>query len=207
MTNEFWSTISVTKLEKIRTELRDIIHLIKEETKPIVETNFKDEVIKKEGKQLVPQFKNYKRRVLDYLTDNIDNPVVQKIRHIEVLTDKELKELEQVFWVELGTQADYIETFKGEPIAAFVRRTVGLENSAVQKMLSQYLHLYEFNSKQEEFIHQIITYVRQNGDIEPYNLVHNDPFRTIEYTELFEEKTKAVYEIIKALHNAIVIGA
>ena len=156
---------------------------------------------------VIPQFKNYKRRVLDYLTDNMDHPVVQKIRHIENLTNQDLKELERIFWEELGTQADYDETFKGEPIAAFVRRTVGLENSAVQKMLGHFLQLYEFNSMQEEFIHQIVNYVRQNGDIAPNNLINSDPFRNVEYTELFEEKTKAVYDIVKTLHNAIYIGA
>lgn len=207
LTNEFWSIISVSKLEKIRTELRDIIHHIKEEAKPMVETNFVDVVIPKEGKNLIPQFKNYKRRVLDYLTDNMDHPVVQKIRYIESLTIEDMKELEHIFWEELGTQADYAETFKGEPIAAFVRRIVGLDNSAVQKMLGRFLQIYEFNSMQEEFIHQIVNYVRQNGDIVPGNLINNDPFRSVEYTELFEEKTKAVYDIVKTFHNAIYIGA
>ena len=60
---------------------------------------------------------------------------------------------------------------------------------------------------QEEFIHQIVNYVRQNGDIAPNNLINSDPFRNVEYTELFEEKTKAVYDIVKTLHNAIYIGA
>ena len=207
LTEEFWVNKSVTKLEKIRTELRDIIHHAKEEAKAIIETDFVDTVIPKEGKQLIPQFKNYKRRVLDYLTDNIDHPVIHKIRCIEKLDNKDLKELEHILWEELGTQADYDETFKGEPIAAFVRRTVGLENDAVSKMLAKYLQLYDFNSMQEEFMHQIINYVRQNGDIVPGNLVHNDPFKDVEYLELFEEKTGVVYGIIKTLHDVISTGA
>ena len=207
LTEEFWKTISVSKLEKIRTELRDIIYHIKEEAKPIVETNFDDMVIEKDGKHLVPQFKNYKRRVLDYLTDHIDHPVIHKIRYIEKLDNKDLKELEHILWKELGTQADYDETFKGEPIAAFVRRTVGLENTAVNKMLTKYLQLYDFNSMQEEFMHQIINYVRQNGDIVPGNLINSDPFRNVEYTELFDGNTSVVYGIIKQLHDVISEGA
>jgi len=204
LTNEFWSTISVCKLEKIRTELRDIIHHIKEEAKPIVETNFDDVVIPKEGKHLIPQFKNYKRRVLDYLSENAELPAIKKIRNLEPLNKADLQELEHILWSELGTQDEYNETFKGEPIAIFVRRIVGLDNEAVNKMLTQYLQLYNYNSEQEDFIHQIVNYVRQNGDIVPGNLINNDPFRNMEYLELFEGKTKLVYEIITKLHNAIV---
>ena len=132
---------------------------------------------------------------------------MQKIRHIETLSYDDLRVLETLFWKELGTQEDYNETFKGEPVAAFVRKTVGLDTEAVNKLMAQYLRLYEFNAMQEEFIHQIVNYVRQNGDIVPNNLLNSDPFRTIEYTELFEEKTRAVYDIIKVLHGAINVTA
>ena len=207
LTETFWTDITLSKLEKVRAELRDIIHHIKEKNKPRKKGKFKDNVIPKEGKQLTPQIKNYRRRVLDYLTDHIDHPVVQKIRHIETLSYADLRVLETLFWKELGTQEDYNETFKGEPVAAFVRKIVGLDTEAVNKLMAQYLRLYEFTAMQEEFIHQIVNYVRQNGDIVPNNLLNSDPFRTIEYTELFEEKTRAVYDIIKVLHGAINVTA
>lgn len=207
LTETFWTNMTISKLEKVRAEIRGIIQHIKEGTKPIKKGNFTDHVIPKNGEHLTPAIKNYKRKVLDYLADHVDHPVVQKIRRIEMLTYDDLKVLETLFWKELGTQEDYNETFNGEPVASFVRKTVGLETEAVNSLMAQYLRLYNFNAMQEEFIHQIVNYVRQNGDIVPNNLLNSDPFRTIEYTELFEEKTRAVYDIIKVLHGAINVTA
>lgn len=57
---------------------------------------------------------------------------------------------------------------------------------AVTKLLGEYLLKYNFNPAQEEFLHQIVTYVLQNGDIEVKNLIKDDPFKSLDFTELFE---------------------
>lgn len=103
VTNEFWQDITITKLEELRNEVRDLIKFLAPEVFVPIATNFKDKVEPKRGEHLTPQFKNYKQRVIDYLADNIESSVVQKIRNIIPLDSNDLKELERILWEELGT--------------------------------------------------------------------------------------------------------
>jgi type I restriction enzyme R subunit len=65
------------------------------------------------------------------------------------------------------------------------------------------LSKYNFNSAQEEFLHHIVTYVLQNGDIVPANIISNAPFNNLDYTEIFDDNSDAVFELIDVLHGAI----
>ena len=85
----------------------------------------------------------------------------------------------------------------------FVRKIVGLNVEAINRIFSEYLSQYNFNPAQEEFLHQIVTYVLQNGDIVPANIVSNAPFTNLDYTEIFDDNADAVFELIDVLHGAI----
>lgn len=150
-----------------------------------------------------PQIKNYKQRVLEYLEENIDTEVIHKIKNIIPVTEKDISELEHILCEELGSKEEYDELSKGAPLAAFVRKIVGMDVGAVNKVFSDYLSKYNFNPAQEEFLHQIVTYVLQNGDIVPSNLFENAPFTNLDYTEIFEDNADAVFELINVLHGAI----
>ena len=78
-----------------------------------------------------------------------------------------------------------------------------MDVGAVNKVFSDYLSKYNFNPAQEEFLHRIVTYVLQNGDIVPSNLFENAPFTNLDYTEIFEDNADAVFELINVLHGAI----
>ena len=52
-------------------------------------------------------------------------------------------------------------------------------------------------------MHQIVTFVLENGDIEPKNLINDEPFKYLEYTEIFNGNPEAVYSLIKMLHTAV----
>ena len=204
-TNEFWQDRSLDKLEFVRTEIRDLMKYLVEIKPPIKVTNFEDELVDKtaSGSHMQPQIKNYKQRVLEYLAENIDAEVIQKIKNIIPITENDINELEHILCEELGSKEEYEELSKGAPLAVFVRKIVGLDVEAVNKIFSDYLSKYNFNPAQEEFLHQIVTYVLQNGDIEPENIVSNAPFTTLDYTEIFDDNADAVFELIDVLHGAI----
>ena len=204
-TNEFWQDRTLDKLEFVRTEIRDLMKYLREEKPPIKVTNFEDELVDKTtpGSYMQPQIKNYKQRVLEYLEENIDTEVIHKIKNLIPVTEKDISELEHILCEELGSKEEYDELSKGAPLAAFVRKIVGMDVGAVNKVFSDYLSKYNFNPAQEEFLHRIVTYVLQNGDIVPSNLFENAPFTNLDYTEIFEDNADAVFELINVLHGAI----
>lgn len=181
----------------------ELIKYLDGDKKKVVETNFKDEVIEKDGKHINPQFKNYKQRVIDYLSETTDCQAINKVKNIEPLSEKDIQDLQHILCEELGTQEDYDAISEGAPLGVFVRRIVGMNSEAVTKLLSEYLSKYNFNPAQEEFLHQIVTFVLQNGNIEVKNLIKDDPFKSMDFTELFDGNVVPVTEFVSYLHGAI----
>lgn len=205
VTNEFWQNATLSALEELRQEVRDLIKYLSEDTYAPLRTNFSDKIELRRGSHLTPQFKNYKQRVLDYLSENIESPVIQKIRNIVPLTNDDLTELQKILWEDLGSKNEYDYVANGESVGVFVRKIVGLDKDAIAKVFSDYLAKYNFNSMQEEFLHQIVFFVLENGDIEVGSLMENEPFRHLDYSEIFSADTiDAIYEMIDKFHNAIV---
>lgn len=204
-TNEFWQDRTLEKLEFVRTEVRDLMKFLVEEAQPIKVTNFEDELTEKinPGVHAAPRIKNYKQRVIEYLEENVDSEVIHKIKNIIPITENDVDKLEHILCEELGSKEEYEALSKGAPLAVFVRKIVGLDVEAVNKVFSDYLSKYNFNPAQEEFLHQIVTYVLQNGDILPNNLFENAPFTTLDYTEIFDDNADAIFELIDVLHGAI----
>lgn len=208
-TDSFWEGITIDRLEKIREDVRDLIKFLDRDIRAMIETNFSDEVIEI-GSGSIPkmQFKNYKERVIDYLADNSDkNPVIRKIKNLEQLDSKDIGDLEHIFWKELGTKEEYDTISNGKSLGVFVRKIVGLSNNKINEVLSDYLKKYNFNSRQEEFLNEIVTFVRENGDIEPNDLYESEPFKHQEYTDIFNGNTDPVYSFIGLIHNSISVSA
>lgn len=205
----FWKGITVDKLEKLREDVRELVKFLDKDIRAIIETNFSDEVIDI-GSGTIPkmQFKNYKERVIDYLTENSNkDPVIKKIRNLEQLDSKDIDNLEHVFWKELGTKEEYDSVSNGKSLGVFIRKIVGLSTDKVNEVLSDYLKTYNFNPRQEEFLNEIVNFVRENGDIEPNDLYESEPFKHQEYTDIFNGNTEPVYSFIELMHNSISMSA
>lgn len=207
-TNEFWSSIEVDKLEKLREEVRDLIKFLERDMKSMIETNFSDYVIDKGlGSSPKMEFKNYKERVIDYLSENVDLPVIEKIQNLEQLDKQDINDLQEILWKKLGTKEEFDSISNGKTVGVFVRKIVGLSSEKVNEILNEYLQEYNFNSQQEEFLNEIVTFVKENGDILPEDLNESDPFKNIEYTDIFDGETDPLYQFIEMIHNSVTIPA
>ena len=103
-TPQFWENESLDALEGVRRELREIVHLLKEQrqNKKFV-IDIEDEyTISKAPVNVVIQT-TYKQRVIDYLAENSNNETLRKIQNFEQLTAADIQELERIFFEELGT--------------------------------------------------------------------------------------------------------
>jgi type I restriction enzyme R subunit len=202
--DNYWKKITVTKIDEIRTEVRNLIKFLDHSDFVILESHFDDEVIDLVGGVPPrPQFKNYKERVIDYLYEHSDSGPIFKIRHLQPLNSNDVDELKKTLTTELGKPDDYKGISNGQDFGAFVRTVVGLDRDAVNGYLKEYFDKYNFNSKQQEFIHEIVNFVLENGDISAMDLAESYPFKKVDYTELFNP-TKPLYDIVSFFHNAVI---
>lgn len=203
MKDSFWLNITITKLEKVRNELRELIKFLDRDVWKIIESNFHDFIIAIDGGNPPrPPFKNYKQRVIDYLCENSEKGAIYKIKNLIQLNDDDIKELEHILCEELGTKKDYDEISNELSFGVFVRMIVGIDKERILALMAKYQSQYNFNSRQQEFLHQIVDYVLENGDIVPDDLINAEPFKHQEYNDIFENTTP-LYGFINLLHSSV----
>jgi type I restriction enzyme, R subunit len=170
-----------------------------------VNENIEDSEFSVEG--TIFDIRTYRQKVIDYLAENYNNPIINKIKNLEPITNDDLDELHRILCVELGTYEDYQKEVNIPNFAVFIRSLIGLSQDAVNAKFGKYLSGNRFNSMQQEYIRTIINYVRENGDITKEDLVETEPFKNFNILELFEEAVPEIVEIVNVLHNSITVAA
>ena len=205
---QFWSEPSFERVEKLREDIRELMRFLDDSETITYLTNFSDEEIKVEssGTGLL-DIRTYREKVIDYLAEHGDNPVIQKIKNLEQLAPSDLDELEHILWSELGTESDYHKTTKTENLAVFIRSLIGLSQQAINEKFGKYLNDTVLNAQQQEFVKTIINYVNENGDIETEDLLNTSPFDDQDILELFGDKVKILSYIVETMHNVVRIAA
>jgi len=205
ITQTYWNKVNVEILEHLRNELRYLIQYISGEV-GIYSTDFKDELIDQGTKDVnIFDFKTYQEKVIDYLLSNEANETIIKIKMLDKINSRDLKELERILWQELGTKDDYFNVTKEENLAAFIRSIVGIEQAAINLKFSKYLNSNILSSKQQEFVKAVINYVQQNGDITLQDLVEKPPFNNEDVSNLFQYNVKDLQFIVNELHSSIIV--
>ncbi len=206
LTQTYWNNVNIEKLEYLRNEIRYLIQYITDEA-GVYSTDFKDELIDQGTKGVnIINFKTYQEKVIDYLLSNQINETIVKIKMLDKIDAKDLKELERILWQDLGTKEDYFKVTNQENLAAFIRSIVGIDQEAINKKFSRYLNSNILSSKQQEFVKSIINYVQQNGDITKQDLVDKSPFSDFDVVELFNDKIDALINVIDNLHETILVA-
>ena len=207
--HSYWQGATLDKLENVRLKLRDLVQFITGLGKPDFVINIKDAVEVKQSPGSLTLPTTYKQRVVDYLAQNRDLPVINKIFNMEKLTADDIKELERICWQELGSKNDYEQFVKrakmicGDSVGAFIRAQVGVDRHIAMERFSQFLDGGTLNPDQEEYVKTIVSYVCQNGDITPSTLVNTEPFSGFDWMEVFSKDMVAVRDYVNDLHNLI----
>lgn len=203
-----WDNADLQWYERVRIEMRELLKILAEESKWFV-VNI-DDVITDEGEtEGVSPRVTYKQKVLNYLAENKNLPVLEKIKNIEQLTAKDIVELERIMWKELGTKEDYEKYTSGKMcgtnVAIFIRSIIGVDIRKAVKKFSELISVSELNYDQEEFLKSILTYVCENGDITKDIVVNEDPFASA--LEGFGgEYMMPLAKYVDSIHNAVVAG-
>lgn len=208
-TEEFWNEKTLDRLEFVRKEIRDLVQYLQEgNTNRTFTVNIEDVLTQDDNATDIPVIKTYRQRVIDYLKEHLhDNQALQKIYHLETLQESDIRELEHIFWQELGSREEYQEQAINIPfgtnIAAFLRTIIGIDQDEALRKYRELVNNAELTRRQEEYLRTIIRYVSQNGDIRKEILVNQQPFNSINVAGLFGDKATTLVAYVDMIHNAI----
>ena len=200
-----WENVSLPWLEKVRKELRDLTKFLIGDRNQWFVVNIEDELsFGGEAKGIVPRV-SYKQRIMDFLAQNRNLPVLNKIYAMEQLTTADICELERILWKELGNKEDYdryIADMHGiANVAIFIRSIIGVDRKEAVERFSTFISGAQLNAEQEEFLSTIISYVCENGDITKDMLVNEEPF--CENLYVFGTYMLPLANYVDRMHNVI----
>ncbi|MEI8087676.1 MAG: DEAD/DEAH box helicase family protein, partial [Paludibacter sp.] len=210
LTANFWENISVSNLERIRIELRELMQFLVGDARVTFPVDIEDTIEDGGFAKGIVTVTTYKQRVFDYLANNKDsNSVLQKILRIEKLEHKDILALEEILWVELGSKADYDKytenVFKGGNVAVFIRSIVGVDRGIAVDKFSQFLSDNTLNSQQQEYVKTIINYVCENGDITREIIARESPFDGYDWLSVFGNNVNSIPKYVDELHGVVVV--
>ncbi|MCQ9163912.1 DEAD/DEAH box helicase family protein [Arthrobacter sp. STN4] len=199
-----WQSVSLEWLESIRRKLRGLVHLIEKKRRNVVYTNFEDELgelveIELDGVHSgVNNFDRYRQKAQMYLRSHLDLATLQRLRRNKPLTPLDLAELERILEESgAGTQEDLARA-RTEGLAHFVRSLVGLDRSAVEEALSEFIAGATFNAAQLDFLAVLTTQLSENGSVD-IGALYDSPYSELAPTgpdELFGDDVLDRLELV-----------
>ncbi len=200
-----WENRSLQWLEKVRTELRDLMKFLVGDGGKTFTIDI-DDVVTDDGESAGVETRvTYRQKVMDYLAQKDYNPVLQKIYNLEPLTNDDVLELQRIMWSELGSKEDFEKFADGRPydgnVAILIRSFIGVDRKQALERFNAFLSGSELNSDQEEFLNDIISYVCENGDIKPETVVNDAPFD--ERLEVFNDKMIPLRRYLENIHEVV----
>ena len=200
-----WQNVSLQWLEKVRNDLRDLLKFLLGQSNQSFTVDIEDEITDEGMTEGITPRMSYKQSVLDFLSNNRNLPVLQKIYNMEQLTEKDIAELERILWKELGSKDDYNRYTKGmtcgSNVAIFIRSMVGVDRKNAVRRFSDFISGHELNAEQEDFLLTIIAYVCENGDITKDIVVNEAPFD--ERLSVFMPYMIPLAKYIDSIHTVI----
>lgn len=205
----FWKGVTLDKLEKVRIELRDLVQFIKGDKKRNFTINIPDIIEYKDAPEHTLPTLGYKERVIDYISNHRNHPVLEKIHSMQQLSPADILALEQICWKELGTKEEYQNYIKrggmicGDSVAAFIRSIIKIDRTKALELYSKFLDNSPLNPEQEEYVKCVLDYVCSNGDISPAVLYKEEPFSEWDLQSFFTSDTPAFVNYIRSIHDVI----
>ena len=201
-----WQNVSLQWLEKVRTDLRDLMKFLLGDKKKWFVVDI-DDVISDDGEvEGVTPKVSYKQRVMDFLAANRHLPVLDKIYNMEKLEDGDFRELQRILWEELGSRDEYKQYTQGkmcgDNVAILIRSLIGVDRKVAMQRFGQFISGTELNSEQEEFLMTVVSYVCENGDITRDIVVNDPPFD--ERLKVFNAYMIPLAKYIDNIHNVVI---
>ena len=206
-TDEYWQDITAPMLETVRRRLRALIKLIELKRRPIVYSDFEDEIgqgttIELSGVPVGTDMDRFRVKVRQFLVAHQSHIAILKLHRNEPLTPTDLTELERIFTeAGLGTTGE-IDRIRAEGgLGLFVRSLIGLDRAAAKRAFDGFIAGRNLTAHQLEFLDMMIEHLTARGAMDP-RLLYESPFTDIDplgVAGLFKEGE--VVELIQILHD------
>lgn len=182
--DEWWEDVTVVMLEAARRRLRALVKLIEKGKRPIVYTDFEDEIgtgttITLPGVSTGMNLAKFKDKARQFLREHESHLSLQRLRRNQPLTPSDLIELERML-VEAGGSTEVIEQAKTQShgLGIFIRSLVGLDRETAKQAFSQFVVGTTATASQIEFIDLIVQHLTENGVMDAARL-YESPFTDI----------------------------
>lgn len=179
-TDEFWQDVTAPMLERIRRRLRALVKLIEVKQRPLVFTDFEDEMgaateVSVGGLSIGTDVGRFRMKARQFLRPFENHIAILKLRRNEPLTEMDLAELERIF-MEAGAAPEDIAAVKLDiGLGAFVRQLIGLDRQAAKRAFNDFLTGGTLSSNQIEFVDMIVDHLTARGVMDPA-LLYESPF-------------------------------
>jgi type I restriction enzyme, R subunit len=182
-TESWWGGITLPLLEEVRLRLRDLIKFLDKGEVKIVYTDFEDTIgehaeIYVPGYASAEEMRQYRLKVERFIRDNSNHITINKLRMNRQITRQDLEELERLLFTaeEVGSRERFEQVFgHQQSLGMFIRKLVGLDREAASEAFGEFLHNTTYSATQIRFIDQVISYLTQNGSMDP-GLLYEPPF-------------------------------
>jgi len=168
-TDEYWQDITVSMLENARKRLRSLVKFIEKTKRPTIYTDFTDSMGEEQEIEL-PGFdsghdvERFRDKTQQFLKAHENDPVIQKLRFNERLTEKDLDALhELLIQAGAGTPTELSKLRVGNELGLFVRSMVGLDREAAKRAFDGFLTGKTLTANQIQFMNLVIDNLTQAG--------------------------------------------
>jgi len=187
--DNFWEQAAIPALEQMRQDLRGIMHYQEKTTsaspqpKSIDVTDGDIQLEKRSTNIRSIDMQLYKQQVEATLEKLFDtSPVLQKIRRGEPVSEKDLNSLVSLVLtqnpdIDLELLREFWDSTA--PLDFLIRRTVGMEAEAVEKIFADFARRFADNSRQTHFLRLLKNHIRKYGTI-TVDRLYEAPFTTID---------------------------
>jgi len=176
---EFWNTLSIPALERVRLELRGIMKYRQSQvsiTYGISTTRTSDDGVQDFERKVViagaDEAFQYRRKLKTILDDLVaSNPVLQKIRDEQPVKPEELEQLSaSILTQNPHVSLDVLNEFYGRDASGLqetLRELVGLNPAAVEQHFTEFLHNHPtLTAQQTRFMNLLKNYLAEHAVIE-----------------------------------------
>ena len=215
-TDEWWIDVSHPMLEDARKRLRGLVQLIERSRKTPLYSDFTDELGESTEIELPgtgrsvgsPEFERFRKKARHFLTENLANDIVAKIRSGEPIDAGDMDELQRVLVAAgIGDTDTFAQASeRAGSFGLFVRSLVGLDRAAAKRAFARFLDDKRYSRNQLTFVNLVINYLTGHGTIEAAR-IDESPFTSVapKGPEAIFVKTDVdeIFDVLQQLHGAV----
>lgn len=210
-TSDFWDKASLEEIESMRETLRDIVKYRDKDgdngyAPPVIDITDSAEESEHQSTHLNSvDMRAYRAKVEQALSDLFDkDPVLQKIRIGEPVTEQELESLNALVHAQHpGIDLHTLKDFYGSaaPLDQVLRSIVGMDAEAVNMRFAEFIQAYpSLSAKQVQFLGMLKRQIAQSGAIEVKSL-YEMPFAAIGNLEELFDNEQQIEQLIAIVNK------